>query len=257
MQQRREAVIRAITFDFWDTIVRDDSDEPKRKAQGLASKQETRLSLLKDELQRAYPQVSDADALKAFDHANQWFRHAWKQEHHTPKVSERLHQAFVCLGLERSNGFDELVTAWERMEILTPPDLVDGVEDMLAEMSKDFQLGIISDTIVTPGWGLIQILQSYGLSQYLRVFIFSDEVGAAKPNPRVFHEASRRFGIEVTDLAHVGDREANDIVGPNNLNATSILYTGSIDRGSDNTNASATCHHYKDFPGIIQSLNAS
>lgn len=250
-------MIRAITFDFWDTIVKDDSDEPKRAAQGLPTKMETRFQLLRDEIQRDYPQFNDADIKKAFDHANAWFKHAWKQEHHTPKVSTRLAQAYEFLTIEKSNGFDELVSEWERMEVINPPDLVDGVEDMLAEMSKDFQLGIISDTIVTPGWGLMQILQSYGLSRYLRTFIFSDEVGPAKPDPFVFREAARRFNVPVTDVAHVGDREANDIAGPNALNATSILYTGSIDRGSDNTKAAAVCRHYSEFPGIIQKLNGN
>ncbi|MCP4360187.1 MAG: hypothetical protein GY796_19440 [Chloroflexi bacterium] len=39
-------MIKAITFDFWDTLVFDDSDEPKRAALGLPGKAETRLQLL-------------------------------------------------------------------------------------------------------------------------------------------------------------------------------------------------------------------
>ena len=35
-------MLKAITFDFWDTIVQDDSDEPKRKQQGLPTKSEAR-----------------------------------------------------------------------------------------------------------------------------------------------------------------------------------------------------------------------
>ena len=34
--------IKAVTFDFWDTIVDDDSDEPKRAAKGLRSKRDER-----------------------------------------------------------------------------------------------------------------------------------------------------------------------------------------------------------------------
>jgi len=39
-------MIKAVTFDLWDTVIHDDSDEPKRAAQGLRSKKEERRFLL-------------------------------------------------------------------------------------------------------------------------------------------------------------------------------------------------------------------
>ena len=39
-------MIKGITFDLWDTMVRDDSDEPKRAAQGLRSKKAERRHLV-------------------------------------------------------------------------------------------------------------------------------------------------------------------------------------------------------------------
>ncbi len=38
--------IRAVTIDLWDTIIDDDSDEPKRKAKGLRTKAEERRHLV-------------------------------------------------------------------------------------------------------------------------------------------------------------------------------------------------------------------
>ena len=38
--------VKAVTFDFWDTIVIDDSDEPKRAKRGLRSKPDERRHLL-------------------------------------------------------------------------------------------------------------------------------------------------------------------------------------------------------------------
>ncbi len=38
-------MITGITFDFWDTIAVDDSDEPKRAARGLPTKSEARAQL--------------------------------------------------------------------------------------------------------------------------------------------------------------------------------------------------------------------
>ena len=42
--------IKAVTFDLWDTVFDDESDEPKRAALGLESKAETRHRLLLDAL---------------------------------------------------------------------------------------------------------------------------------------------------------------------------------------------------------------
>ena len=39
-------MIKAITFDVWDTILIDDSDEIKRKKAGLHSKNTSRFSLV-------------------------------------------------------------------------------------------------------------------------------------------------------------------------------------------------------------------
>ena len=40
------SVVKAITFDLWDTIIDDNSDEPKRFNLGLRSKREERQYLL-------------------------------------------------------------------------------------------------------------------------------------------------------------------------------------------------------------------
>lgn len=248
---------RAVTFDFWDTIVRDNSDEPKRTAKGLGSKMETRYKLFAEELQRYHPSLSHEQTQTAFDHANAWFRQCWKGEHHTPKVSQRLLEGFRFLGLEATPTFDNLVTQWERMEVEISPDLAPGIESALEELvARGYQLGIISDTIVTPGWGLQQMLQEYGLLHLFRVFIFSDEWGAAKPSPTVFQEATRRFNLSYSSLVHVGDREPNDVAGPLAVNAKAILYTGVIDRGHNMSQAHAVCHDHLQLPDLVDSLFA-
>lgn len=248
-------MIRAVTFDFWDTIVHDDSDEPKRAALGLESKAQARFQALVQEIQEHHPDVSDERIKQAFDQANDWFRICWKEHHHTPKVRDRLAAVYRHLHLPHTPGLDNVVTTWERMEIITPPDLAEGVGNMLAELSKTYALGIISDTVVTPGWGLQQLLQNYGLLQYFRVFIFSDEIGASKPSRTVFAEASRRFALPFSSITHVGDRETNDVTGPQQVGMSSILYTGVINRGHQNSQADGICHHYREMPALLASLH--
>jgi putative hydrolase of the HAD superfamily len=244
--------LRGITFDFWDTIVDDDTDEPKRTAKGLPSKAEARLSTFVDEVLAHHPNVGCDAAVSAFEHAQTTFRHHWKVEHHTPCVADRLGVGFDRLGIGRTPGFDALVHAWSTMEVDTPPNLVPGIEDCLRALHGRYKIGIISDAIVTPGVGLRQILKDYGLFQYFDHFVFSDEAGAAKPAARVFDLATEGLSVSASELAHVGDRPANDIAGPNAYGAHSVLYTGVVDRRAvGDPEPSMTVHHMDELPSTI------
>ena len=245
--------IRGITFDFWDTIVRDDTDEPKRTAAGLPSKAQARVSTFVDEVLAHHPEIGRAAAEAALHVANATFRHHWKVEHHTPCVADRLAVGFAHLGIERTAGFDGLVAAWETMEVEISPDLVPGIEACLKHLHGRYKIGIISDAIVTPGTGLRQILRDYGLFQYFDHFVFSDEAGAAKPAARVFELATAGLGVSAHELAHVGDRPANDIAGPNAFGSHSVLYTGVVDRRAEGDPVAAIhVSHMDDLPAAIE-----
>jgi putative hydrolase of the HAD superfamily len=115
-------------------------------------------------------------------------------------------------------------------------------------------LGIISDAIHTPGPGLRQILQREGLLPYFSHWVFSDEAGAAKPAPTVFEQAAAGLAISLAEMVHIGDRESNDIAGPLAMGMQAVLYTGAVDRGSHDTQASAICRDYAHLPEILKTL---
>lgn len=248
-------MIKAITFDFWDTIVKDDSDEPKRAAQGLASKAATRLQLLMAEISQHHPHITAEQVKTAFDHANQRFNHCWKMEYYTPTVASRFQDACHFLDIELTPGFQRMVQEIEEMEILIPPDFAPGIHEALAELAPSYKLGLISDAIHTPGRGIRHLLEQEGLLQYFSHWVFSDEVGRSKPDPVMFEQASAGLGVPLTHMAHIGDRESNDVSGPLALGMKAILYTGAIDRDSANTRATAICRDYKELPAILKQLN--
>lgn len=248
--------VRGITFDFWDTIVDDDTDEPKRAALGLPSKAEARVQTFVDEVLEHHPAVGRSAAEAALAHANATFRHHWKVEHRTPCVGDRLMVGFEKLGISRTPGFDKLVQAWEEMEVKIPPNLVPGIGDCLAALHGRYKLGIISDAIVTPGVGLRQILKDYDLFRYFDHFVYSDEAGASKPAARVFELACEGLGVAAAGLAHVGDRPANDIAGPNAFGAHSVLYTGVVDRRqAGDPEPSLIVSHMSELPLAISEMN--
>ncbi len=247
-------MIKAMTFDLWDTIVVDDSDEIERKKKGLHTKAEERLYLLTQEIQKHHPTISNDRITSAFKTANDKFNVSWKQKHVTPSVSERLGYAFEDLKIKPTPGFDKLVHAVEYMEVEIMPVLTEGIAEALAELAKFCKLAIISDAIHTPGKGLRDILKKYHLFNHFQVFVFSDEAKAAKPDPKVFQIAQRGLGVDFSEIAHIGDRESNDVDGPNKMGMKSILYTGAVDRGSLNSKASAICKTHKNLVEIVKGL---
>ena len=251
-------MIRGVTFDFWDTIVADDTDEPKRRAAGLPSKKLAREQTFVSEVRAHHPELPVATVEAAVETANARFRHHWKVEHHTPCVADRLKVGFEALDIARTPGFDALVSAWENMEVEIPPNLVPGIGDCLAQLHQTMKIGIISDAIVTPGTGLRQILSDYGLLKHFDHFVFSDEAGAAKPAARVFDLACAGLGVSAGELLHIGDREANDIAGPVAYGAHCVLYTGAIDRRApgEQTQANAVVSDMAEMPASIARISA-
>ena len=143
--------IRAITFDLWDTVIRDDSDEAKRAARGLPSKREARRAhshALFERQTGVTKQVFDL----VYDTMESAFNHVWHEQHVTWTVDERLkvlEGAFRCRPPEDERA--ALVRTLEEMEVEVPPDPVEGVGDAIAELAARFPLAVVSDAIYSPG----------------------------------------------------------------------------------------------------------
>lgn len=248
--------IKAVTFDLWDTIVDDDSDEIARKDQGLRSKRDERRHQVWEALNAVAPIEYDAVAL-AYDTAEAGFNVVWKECHINWTVDQRLR--VVLNGLNRelpAAAFADLLAKHSRMEVDIPPNAIDGISEALAELSTRYKLAVVSDSIVTPGTGLRQILAHHGLKDYFSAFAFSDEVGHSKPNRAMFDRAAEQLGIAVNELVHIGDRDHNDVKGPHALGAKAVLFTAARPDDRDSTTADAICDHYRDLPAIIDRLAA-
>ena len=247
-------MIKAITFDLWDTVFIDNSDEPKRKAAGRLTKKEERRSLVL-EFASKHKGVSKELVDSIYDTADAAFSKVWHDQFVTWKVVERMEIIFKGLGVNLSPGeMNSIVKLHEEMELEFRPDFIEGVGEAIEVLHKSYRLGVISDAIFSPGRVLRELLKGEGLLQYLNHFVFSDEIGNSKPQPIVFESTCNKFGIEPKELVHIGDREHNDILGPKNIGANALLCTAAIDRDSENTKAHAVFSDYKDLPSIIQSL---
>lgn len=247
---------RAVTFDLWDTLVVDDSDEPVRAARGLPTKVEARSASFAALV--APHGVAAERARAAWSEADAAFRRAWKHDHVTPHLRDRVVDALARLGLGAVDGTEALVEQIASQEVDIPPRACDGAREALAALKADgWRLGIVSDAIVTPGSHLRRLLAAHGLDGFFDVFVFSDEAGASKPSPRVFALAAEGLGVAPSALVHVGDREANDIAGPHGVGARAVLYVGARDRrGAEGTAAERVCDDLRALPAQLATLSA-
>ncbi|MBN2160930.1 MAG: HAD family hydrolase [Spirochaetes bacterium] len=247
--------IKAITFDLWDTIIHDDSDEPKRKAAGRPTKKEERRELVHRYLSK-HGQISREAVDRVYDTADAAFNKVWKELHVTWSVAERLSIVLRGLGSELPEmEFGELTRLHEEMELEIRPDIIPGVKEALEQLHGKYRLGVISDAIFTPGRALRQILSDAGILGMFEVFIFSDETGRSKPAAESFLSAAEAFGIRPRELVHIGDREHNDVDGPHGVGARAVLCTAVIDRRGDATKADAVFGDYRNLPDIIAKLD--
>ncbi|MEN8187730.1 MAG: HAD family hydrolase [Bacteroidota bacterium] len=247
-------MIKVITFDLWDTVFIDDSDEPKRKAEGRLSKRDERRQLV-FEYANKHKKVSKEHVDIIYKTVDTAFRKVWQEQFITWQVADRLEIIFKGLDVELSaDEMSEIVRRHEEMELEFKPDFIEGVAEAIKVLHKDYTLAVISDAIFSPGRVLRELLKSQDLLQYFDHFVFSDEIGSAKPKPIVFESVYEKFNIQSGELVHIGDREHNDILGPIKMNSHSILCTAAIDRDSKNTRAAAVFSDYEELPSIIKSF---
>lgn len=247
--------VKVISFDLWDCLFVDDSDEPKRAKAGLPSKKESRREILHRELSKIEP-IERKIVDIAFDVVDSAFRKVWHDQLVTWTVSERL--SVLLEGLNRilpEDVFKEVVRIYEDMEVEYMPDPAPGVSDALRELSTKYKLAVISDAIFTPGRNLRKILKANGMYEFFEFFVFSDEIGYAKPHPAVFEAVVKHFNIGFKNLVHVGDRPHNDIVGPQALGARAVLTTVVKERPLEGSCPDAICRNYGDLPRIIYELD--
>ncbi|VVO99091.1 HAD family hydrolase [Pseudomonas fluorescens] len=79
------------------------------------------------------------------------------------------------------------------------------VEPTLITLAKHYALGV-----VTNGNADVRRL---GLADYFKFALCAEDIGIAKPDARLFHEALQRGGATPETAVHIGDHPGDDIAG--------------------------------------------
>ena len=191
--------LKAVTFDFWGTLVDAGHDLRAQRAELLC---------------RYLPDCSLERALQAYARAWAEFTHEIDQGYGlTPQTVLSLTLDDLDANLAPPDR-TAVLRAWQEATLRVPPPLLPGVRGVLRELrGRGLLIGLISDTGVSPGRVLRQFLASKGLIALFDWMTFSDETGVTKRRPQAFLYTLRALGVRPEEAMHVGDLPSTDVEG--------------------------------------------
>ena len=79
------------------------------------------------------------------------------------------------------------------------------VEPTLSALARDYALGVVTNGNAD--------VRRIGLGHHFKFVLCAEDIGIAKPDARLFHEALSRGGVAAHAAVHVGDHPGDDIAG--------------------------------------------
>ncbi len=202
------STVRAVTFDFWDTLY-DGGNLPER----LALRQQAIATLLGAYgLELPEHEVSRLYAESARE-ADRW----WREEHRGYTTAERLHWLLERAGSRPRPRCDHIATACDAVDealLRYRPPLLPGAADAVRALAARVPAAIVSDTGFASGRAQDALLEQDGLLGLFTATVYSMDVGHAKPRPEPFRAAVTALGIASPgEVIHIGDNERTDVGG--------------------------------------------
>jgi len=225
--------VRAITFDFWNTVMA----EPEG---GLESARVERWEALLAQIGKPRERHAIAAAHGAAVAAQQAAWH--RNEQYVTTDATRDMVAFLDLDLTPAEtaAFD---TVFVHAALGAGVRPCEGVETTLRRCREHgVRLAIICDIGLTPAVGVRALLTAEDLLDVFDTTVFSDEHGTYKPDVRIFEHALSTLGVDADHAIHVGDRRRTDVAGALDAGMGAVRYRAVFD-DLDST--------YRDAPYVI------
>lgn len=124
---------------------------------------------------------------------------------------ERFRRLAAELG--RSGLPLEKISAFYLEALACQSQLLPGALELVRELAKRFPLAL-----VTNGIAAVQNKRfaASPITPHFRSIVISEELGVAKPDPRIFRPALEKLGVEAADVLFVGDSVTSDMAGARN-----------------------------------------
>ena len=196
-------MIHAITFDLWNTLFANKSYSKLRLEILYNFLQARKIFVPFEELREAF-EVKFHFSNETLESLN--YRHFY--------TDERIFRVLDEIDIQIPPTDVKLLQKdLESTMLEDPPSLKTGAKKTLELLASDFQVGLISNTGVTPGLVLSKVLERYRILDLFDITVYSDETGLFKPHPKMFEIPLKKFNCKGPNAIHIGDILATDIKG--------------------------------------------
>jgi putative hydrolase of the HAD superfamily len=229
--------LRAITFDMWGTI----AEAPR-----------STILLRVAALHAHLPSLGLTGVEHAYDIAFAGFMRACEAGLGLPPANV-LSGALGALGASLPpREYASVLRQWEEASLLDPPSITPGILQVLEALrGRGLAIGLISDTGVSPGRVLRQVLARAGLATMFDWLTFSDETGISKHEPLEFALTLRALGVAPDEALHVGDQPRADILGARAAGLRTALTLEHSRRREGIAHADIVLDHLSDLPAAL------
>jgi putative hydrolase of the HAD superfamily len=234
-------MVKAITFDCWDTLLDDDVSRGKKRKEYI----------LRIFSENGF-QTGEEEMNELFSREAKTFQEYIIEHRKTPDSSMRVKTIVQLANVQLpSSEMDKIAVYSDRIALEYRPPVVPGVKEVLDELAKDYKLAVICNTGWHSGETVRQLLEGCDFPKYFSHLTFSDGAGIAKPHKQIFEYTLNKIDCRPEDAVHIGDSEYSDIVGAKEANMKAILFTGINDKYKDNNSADITIDNYDNLVDII------
>jgi putative hydrolase of the HAD superfamily len=216
---------RAITIDFWGTLVYDPPGSDNRyKLRRLRDFETIFIGI--------GVRVSRVALDRAYEASAGYLGKIWATHRDVP-VDDHVRAIVGAIDRDLAERLTAdvvkaLVDAYARPILLVPPMLDEGARDALRTLrGLGYTLAVVSNTMRTPGATLRRVLERYGVLSCFDHIAFSDEVGVRKPGPAIFRGALHALGVDPARAIHVGDDPILDVDGAHAAGMRAVQVTAS------------------------------
>jgi putative hydrolase of the HAD superfamily len=236
----------AVTFDFWDTLVR---------TEYAGTRSARRAAVLP--VLAGFGHDVDAERLdEVFDRTFAVYTEHW----HDNRAFTAHQGAVLTVELLGVDLDDEqaaaVIDAFVHGAADQHLELTDHIEETLVGLKeRGVLVGIICDVGLTPTTVLRGYLAGHGVLDLFDHWSFSDEVGCYKPAPEIFeHALAGLGGVAPERAAHVGDLRRTDIAGARAMGMTAVRYRGANDDPAADGDAPEGHHVIDDHADLLAAL---
>ncbi len=237
-------MLKAITFDFWNTLY-----IARSYAAGL------RRQFLLELFARNHIDVTSDQIDAAEDVARQEWNRIWREEYRTPPAADWVRWMLDELLIQLPPAdFTALADYFDRslLEADPGPTLIDGAAEAVHRLAQRYRLGVISDSGLSTGSTLRQFLKRDGILDSFTCTTFSDEVGVSKPHTRIFQLTLDRLGAQPHEAVHLGDLTHSDIAGAKAIGMYAVRLTANYDDTNRSVEPDAIVNSYAEFEAWLE-----